>query len=86
MPIFKIQTNKINQIKASSFRNEKGIQNLIDDNLEDIFGIRYIAPEFINGSGRIDSLGLDENNSPVIIKNKWSEQDESIIQALSYLN
>lgn len=73
MPIFKIQNNKTSQIKVSNFRNEKELQSLIDDNLEDIFGIRYIAPEVITDSGRIDALGLDENNSPVIIEYKWGE-------------
>jgi predicted transport protein len=86
MPIFKIQNNKTSQIKASSFKNEKELQKLIDDNLEDIFGIRYIAPEVNTEGGRIDALGLDENNAPVIIEYKWGEQDEAIIQALSYLN
>lgn len=86
MPIFKIQNNKTNQIKASIFRNEKKLQNLIDDNLEDIFGIRHIAQEVKTDSGKIDSLGLDENNAPVLIEYKWGEQDEAIIQALSYLN
>ncbi|MGE4555120.1 MAG: DUF5655 domain-containing protein [Candidatus Paceibacterota bacterium] len=86
MPIFKIKNNKTSQIKTSSFRNEKELQNLIDDNLEDIFGIRHIAQEVKTDSGKIDSLGLDENNAPIIIEYKWGEQDEAIIQALSYLN
>jgi predicted transport protein len=87
MPIFKIQNNKVVQIKSSNFKNERELQNLIDENLEDIFGgMRYIASEVITDSGRIDTLALDENNAPVIIEYKWGEQDEAIIQALSYLN
>jgi len=87
MPIFKIQNNKTSQIKTSNFRNEAELQNLIDDNLEEVFGIRHIASQVItNSGGKIDALGLDENNAPIIIEYKWGEQDEAIIQALSYLN
>jgi len=86
MPIFKIHDNKIGQIKTTSFKNEKELQNLVDNNLDETFTIRFIASEVITDSGRIDTLGLDENNAPVIIEYKWGEQDEAIIQALSYLN
>ncbi len=86
MPIFKIQNNKVIQLKTFNFRNEEDLRNLLDPNLEEIFGIRFIAPEVSTDSGRMDTLGLDENNSPVIIEYKWGEQDEAIIEALSYLN
>ena len=86
MPIFKIHDNKIGQIKTTSFKNEKELQNLVNSNLDETFTIRFIASEVITDSGRIDTLGLDENNAPVIIEYKWGEQDEAIIQALSYLN
>ena len=87
MPIFKIQNNKTSQIKTSNFRNEAELQNLIDNNSEEVFGIRHIASQVItNSGGKIDALGLDENNAPIIIEYKWGEQDEAIIQALSYLN
>lgn len=86
MPIFKIKDNKISQVKAANFRNERELQNLIDSNLVEVFDIRFIASEVGTDSGRIDTLGLDENNAPVIIEYKWGEQDEAIIQALSYLN
>lgn len=86
MFIFKVNDNKTNQVKVAKFRNEQELQSLIDNNMEDIFGIRFMAAQVITDSGRIDALGLDENNSPVIFEYKWGEQDEAIIQALSYLN
>ena len=87
MPIFKIQNSKLIQLKTfNKFRNEENLRNLIDPNLEDIFSIRFVASEVSTDSGRMDTLGLDENNSPVIIEYKWGEQDEAIIAALSYLN
>jgi len=56
MPIFKIQNNKVIQLKTFNFRNEEDLRNLLDPNLEEIFGIRFIAPEVPTDSGRMDTL------------------------------
>lgn len=89
MPIFKIEADKARQIKLSGFKREKDLQNLIEHNLEEIFGIKFIATEHTTGAkhgGRIDTLGIDENNSPVIIEYKWGEKDNVINQGLFYLD
>lgn len=89
MPIFKTENNKIKQLKTSNFRSEGELQTLIENNLEEIFGVKFIASEFSTGEkygGRIDTLGLDENNSPVIIEYKWGEKDNVINQGLFYLD
>ena len=89
MPIFKVENQKAAQIKATQFRNEKELQTLVEGNLEEIFGVRFIKTEHPTGAkhgGRIDTLGLDENNSPVIIEYKWSENDNVITQGLFYLD
>jgi len=84
MPVFKIENNKIKQLKSSNFRNEKELQNLFEQNLEDIFGVKFIASEVSTGgkhSGRIDTLGIDENSSAVIIEYKWGEKDKNRVGA-----
>ena len=89
MPIFQVYNNKIKQLKTSNFRSERDLQILVENNLEEIFGIKFIASEFSTGEkhgGRIDTLGLDENNSPVIIEYKWGEKDNVINQGLFYLD
>ena len=89
MPIFKIENKKVKQIKGVQFKNEKELQNLIESNLEEIFGIKFIETEFSTGEkhgGRIDTLGLDENNNPVIVEYKWGGKDNVINQGLFYLD
>lgn len=89
MAIFQINNNKIKQLKTSDFNSEKELQTLVENNLEEIFGITFLASEFSTGEkhgGRIDTLGLDENNSPVIIEYKWGEKDNVINQGLFYLD
>jgi len=89
MPIFQTENNKIKQLKTSNFRNEKELQTLVENNLEEIFGVKFIASGHFTGGkhgGEIDTLGLDENNSPVIIEYKWGEKDNVINQGLFYLD
>ncbi len=68
---------------------EKSLQNLFEANLEALLGIRFLATEHSTGpvhSGRIDTLGLDEDNSPVIIEYKRSVNENVINQGLFYLD
>lgn len=89
MAIFLTESNSAKQLKKSNFRNEKELQTFVEQNMESLFGIRFVASEFTTSKqhgGRIDSLGLDENNSPVIIEYKWGEKDNIINQGLFYLD
>lgn len=67
---------------------ERQLQRLIEKNMEELLGIRFLATEYATGRhrGRIDSLGLDENETPVIVEYKRSRDQNVISQALSYLS
>lgn len=57
--------------------------------MEEMFATRFLASEFSTGhrhGGRIDSLGIDENNSPVIFEYKRATNENVINQGLFYLN
>lgn len=87
--IFKIQNQTVNEIKGSSVALEKSLQALMEKNLEEILGIRYLATEYTTGkthSGRIDTLGIDENGCPVIIEYKRAMNENVINQGLFYLD
>jgi predicted transport protein len=90
MPLYQISQNQsVFQIKPSSFKNEKELQTLFENNMEVLLGVRFVATEFTTGDrqrGRIDSLGLDEDNSPVIIEYKKSSKENVINQGLFYLD
>jgi predicted transport protein len=71
------------------FKYEREIQTLCEKNLETFFGIRFLAKEYSTGNkhkGRIDSLGIDENNCPVIIEYKLDSKENVINQGLFYLD
>lgn len=89
MPLFTIHDKKLSLQKITNFKLEKDIQNLIENNLETVFNCRFIASEFSTGqehAGRIDSLGLSEDNNPVILEYKKVESSELVNQSLYYLS
>ncbi|GLI57342.1 hypothetical protein PM10SUCC1_28560 [Propionigenium maris DSM 9537] len=89
MPLFNRGGNKLETIKQKNFPLEKDLQNLVENNLEEIFSCRFVASEFHTGnvhSGRIDSLAISEDNNPVIIEYKKEESSSLLNQSLFYLS
>ncbi len=87
--LYKINSGIVQSKKPVDFHYEREIQNLCEKNLEIIFGIRFLASEYATGNkhkGRIDSLGIDENNCPVIIEYKLDSKENVINQGLFYLD
>ena len=87
MALFKINKDNVSKLKIAKFSNEKELQVLFEKNLEAILGIRFLSSEFpTTHGGRIDTLGIDENNAPVIVEYKESEKDNVINQGLFYID
>ena len=89
MPLYQIKQQKVDQIKPSSFKNERKLQKLFEANLETLLGVRFVASEFTTGDrqrGRIDSLGVDQDGTPVIVEYKKSGKENVINQGLFYLD
>lgn len=86
--LFKIK-NEVEEIEVSSMQLEKHLQNIIEENMEVFLGVKFLATEYSTGkvhNGRMDSLGIDENNCPVIIEYKRSINENVINQGLYYLD
>lgn len=87
--LFRLQTGKAVELQGDASDLEKPLQTLIEVNLDILLGIRFLATEYSTGkthAGRIDSLGLDENNCPVILEYKRSVGENVINQGLFYLD
>ncbi|MFE2152577.1 transporter [Streptomyces lavendulae] len=84
---FRVSDGAATELQGSSIALERQLQTLIEANMEAMLGIRFLASEYPTGRhrGRIDSLGLDENGTPVIIEYKRTRDKELLPQALSYL-
>jgi len=87
MSLFKLQNKTIQSIKESSFDLEKDIQKIVEENLEKIFGLKFISSEFIIQGLRIDTLAYDsETQSFVIIEYKRDRSFSVIDQGFAYLS
>lgn len=87
--LFRIAAGKATELQGDASDLEKPLQTLIEANLDPLLGIRFLATEYSTGkthAGRIDSLGLDENNCPVILEYKRSVGENVINQGLFYLD
>jgi len=86
MPLFDLTRTPVKMIKVKMVKNEQEIHKLVSENLETILGVRFLQSEYKFATGRIDTLGVDENNSPVIVEYKKAKSSDVIIQALYYKN
>lgn len=77
---------QVRERTASVVPLEKELQNIIEANMEKFFGVRFLKSEYVISAGRMDSIGIDENNSPVIFEYKRSSSENVINQGLFYLD
>jgi predicted transport protein len=88
MALFEIDGGRFKSVVQTNFGSERDLQRLIESNLERVFSCRVVASEFSTGrehAGRIDTLGLSEENNPVIIEYKKVESSDLVNQSLFYL-
>ena len=76
----------VKECTSSEVVLEKELQMLIEQNMEIFFGVRFLKSEYVVTNGRMDSIGIDENNSPVIFEYKRSQNENVINQGLFYLD
>jgi predicted transport protein len=77
------------ELRGSTVALEVELQRRVEAGMESMLGIRFVASEYPTGPwhrGRIDSLGLDENNTPVVIEYKKNSDSGVLSQAVSYLS
>jgi len=86
MPLFKVDQKILKAIKEVKFDLERNIQKLVENNLEQIFNLKFVSSEFQLQGLRIDTLAFDEENkSFVIIEYKRDKSQSVIDQGFSYL-
>ena len=84
--LFKIH-NGVEELSATWVSLERELQTLIEQNMSTFFGVNFLKTEYVTSNGgRIDSLGVDENNCPVIFEYKRSSNENVINQGLFYLD
>ena len=89
MKLFRTIEDDVRGIAPSPIAIEKSLQTLVERHLETFLGVRFLASEFSTSKahgGRIDTVGIDQQNCPVIIEYKRGQNENVINQGLFYLN
>jgi predicted transport protein len=85
--LFRFSDTGVAPLPGGAVALERSLQVIFERNLEALLGVRFLASEFAtNEGGRMDTIGIDENNSPVIIEYKRDRNENVINQGLYYLN
>ncbi|MEV4045480.1 DUF5655 domain-containing protein [Streptomyces sp. NPDC049744] len=90
LKLFRTDTTKsgMTEVMPRLAEIEAEVQGLVEAHMETLLGVRFLVSEYSTGpvhGGRIDSLGLDENGSPVIIEYERGTDAGVINQGLFYL-
>lgn len=84
--LFKID-GTVEELPVKLVSLERELQTIIEKNMPTFFGVTFLKSEYTTSNGgRIDSLGVDENNCPVIFEYKRSSNENVINQGLFYLD
>lgn len=87
MFLYKIDGNNLEEIKENPFSKEIELHKLCEDNLEEIFGLKFVKREFSINNFRLDTLAFDESNKAfVIIEYKNTSNFSVIDQGYAYLS
>lgn len=87
--LFRLSDGGASELPSRAATLERQLQSLIEAQMPTFLGVRFLASEYATGKthrGRIDSLGLDENDCPVIIEYKRHSNENVINQGLFYLD
>jgi hypothetical protein len=87
--LFRVGETSVTELDGRFSKVERTLQTLIEAHLEALLGVRLIASEHPTGErhgGRIDTLGLDGTQRPVIIEYKRDTDKGHFTQILDYLS
>ena len=87
MELFDLKGKTLIPVKKIDFKLEKEIQDLVEDNVQEVFDLEFVSSEFTVGEFRIDTLCFDnDTNSFVIIEYKRGNSYSVVDQGYSYLS
>lgn len=84
MSLYKKKNGELIVLTPIQPPSESFIQRLFERNLKLLLELYFIASEFRIANGRIDTLAIDTDDTPVIIEFKLTRDQNVIGQALSY--
>lgn len=86
MAIFSLKNNRLQEVPEQPFRLEREIQQIFEENLTDVMGLKLVRSEFTIKNKRIDTLAYDEQSKAFIIIEYKRDKNISVVdQGFTYL-
>lgn len=67
MALYQLSNLKMKEIKEEVFAKEKQLQELIEENLESLFNLDFVASEFTVGNFRLDTVAYNSDTKSFVI-------------------
>jgi predicted transport protein len=86
MTIYSIKNKMLQEIHEHPFRLEREIQEIFEENLNGVMGLKLVRSEFTIKNKRIDTLAYDEQSKAFIIIEYKRDKNISVVdQGFTYL-
>ena len=79
MIVYEIDDDKLQLIEPSIFSTEKDIQNLVENNIEEIFNMKFVASEYRIREFRFDTVCYDQETKSFVIIEYKKDHSFSIV-------
>jgi predicted transport protein len=87
MKIYANKNGKLVEVKPKSFKLERDIQRMFEDNLQTLMGLTLVRSEYTIKNKRIDTLAFDDQScSFIIIEYKRDKNISVVDQGFTYLS
>lgn len=87
MPLYLNSNNKLKELNEKSFKLERDIQRIFEENLSEIMNLTLVKSEFSIKNKRIDTLAYDpQSNAFIIIEYKRDKNLSVVDQGFTYLS
>ena len=89
LSLFHYDSTGATELTSHTSPLERPLQRLVEGHLEQFLGVHLLQSEYSTGKlhgGRIDTLGIDEDGSPVIVEYKRATDQNVVTQGLYYLD
>jgi predicted transport protein len=87
MKLYTIDGNRLKSVDNHSFKLEKEIQTLVENNLDELFNLEFVKSELAIKNFRLDTLAYDQENKSFVIIEYKKERNFSVIdQGYTYMS
>ena len=87
MKLFSLKDAKLKNISTVPFKLEKEIQEIVENNLKELFDLHFVKSELTIKNFRLDTLGFDEENKSFVIIEYKKDRNYSVIdQGYTYMS